>query len=418
VRLALKNSFGSVSHFIYRGGVMRVLGMCFLALLLFLTLPVSAQEYDYNEPESGEETEEETGEENEEVAEEAAKEVEEEPFQEEKDVAEEKVTPAPEPKPDVTVAVEVAGEEKEEEAEKKDDKKFGLSITNGFNHGFAKERKNFGYNLNLGLSYALPWKLNFAAGVGLRVQYKYDMLSAAAQEDGMIPTERVDYAVFDGTPLSMSLEKGFPLFWDIGGSLSVTLALPFTSTQLWEKNKVYAMLGTNLKLGRPFKVGKETTLTPGFGFAYQKNFAKYRQVWDNSQNMPLYSLNEHDIGLGFNLALAHKSVTFAVGAGYGISKNYGDGPDKDFYGDGDFRETTQYQEWTYGFAFNTSLSYRYKGWNFSGGVATEAPEFDNGNYSGFDTVPGDPSVKSGTYNYPFKARYTRVFANIGYSYSF
>ena len=35
-------------------------------------------------------------------------------------------------------------------------------------------------------------------------------------------------------------------------------------------------------------------------------------------------------------------------------------------------------------------------------VRTNAPEYDSGNYVGFETVAGDPDVDNGSANYPFK----------------
>ncbi|MDX9806677.1 MAG: hypothetical protein RBT87_12685, partial [bacterium] len=64
-----------------------------------------------------------------------------------------------------------------------------------------------------------------------------------------------------------------------------------------------------------------------------------------------------------------------------------------------------------------SVSYSIKEWSFGIGVMTNAPEYDSGNYT-YNAVPGDPAVDNGSANYPFKPKYTRVFANIGYSYSF
>jgi hypothetical protein len=325
------------------GGEMKILRMCFLALLLFLISPVHAQEYDYDVPEMEDEVEEELTEATEEEAEaeklEEAVETEEEMVQEDTEEKEELVekmaeekqpekveeveTAAPsDVKPEVSVAVEVAEEKEEEGEDEKSDKKFRLSVTNGFAHGLAKERKNFGYNLNLGLSYSLPWKLNFNAGVGLRVSYRYGMVAAASPEDGMISDVAVDHASFDGTPLTMSLSRPFPLFWDIGGSLGVTVVLPFTSTMLWEQYNIYTMLGANLGIRRPFKVAKETTLTAGFGFNYQKTFAKYDFAWDDYQNIAMDFVNEHEFGLGLNLSLGYKAVSLSVGGGYSITKPF------------------------------------------------------------------------------------------------
>ncbi len=411
---------------------MKVLGMCFLAFLLFLILPVSAQEYDYDVPEMEEEmseTEEEKEaeqiDEADDIEEASLEEVEEEPLeamveeiQPEQKADEVQTAEPPAQQPEVSVAVEVAEEAEDDEEDEADSKKFRLSITNGFSHGFARERKNFGYNLRLGLSYSLPFKMSFGAGVGLTTNYRYGMEAGVPLDDGMISDSSVDHASFDGTPLSMNLSMPFPLFWEIGGTAGVTVVLPFTSTLLWEQNKVYAMLGANVGLARPFRVAKETTLTTSFGFNYQKTFAKYDARPERYQNSYMYYINNHEFGLGLNLALAYRAVTFSVGGGYGIMSTYGKGGEENLYGDGDTREITQYQKWSYSPTFSTSLAYNYKDWNFTGGVQTAAPEYDSGNYTGFTPYAGGPDVKSGTYNYPFKARYTRVFLNIGYGYSF
>ncbi len=419
---------------------MKVLGMCFLALLLFLAFPVLSQEYDYHVYESEEDlSEEEELEEDELLAEELEEELEEdellaeeleeeleEEFEElveeleekepkEDDVPVEKADLSETVKPDTPVAVDIA-EEEDDEKDEESAKKFSLSVSNGFAHGLSKERKSFGYNLNLGLSYSLPWNLSFGAGVGLRALYRYGMQTASPPEDGSIPDGSADYGEFDGTPLSLSLSKMIPLFWQIGSKVGFTVVLPFTSSTLWEQHNIYTMLGTNIGLSRTFRIARETTLTPGFGFNYQWTYAKYDFPFDDFQNTPHGFINEHEFGLGINLSLAYKAFTLNVGGGYSISKPYT--TDKQRYHYDDFESKIAPQDWSYGINFSASLGYRYKDWNFSAGAQTAAPEFDNGNYVGFDTVPGDPKVKSGTYNYPFKPRYTRIFANIAYTYSF
>lgn len=420
---------------------MKVFKIYFLALLLIFAFPVTAQESEegVTEPEGSasedaEEEEEEEGEEAEaekpaevKPQEDAKEEAKEEPKVEPKE--EPKVEPTVEPKPEVKeepkVSVKVESESKEEEKseeeKEKENKKFSVSLTNGFSHGVAKERKSFAYNLTLGASYALPWQLNFSAGVGLSALYRYDMESAVALESGEASTEKIDYGKFDGTPLNLGLSKAFPLFWEIGGSLGISAGLPFTSTELWEQYNIYTMLSVSLGLKRSFKLAKETSLSTGFGFGYTKTFAKHDYAWDDYQNSILDQINEHAMTIGLSLSLAYKDFSLAVRGGYNISKSYSVESVSFNYGDSNNTEAkkseTIYQPWSYSFSFSVSASYTVKDWNFALGAATNAPEFDSGNYT-FDTVPGDPAVNNGSANYPFKPKYTRVFANIGYSYSF
>ena len=327
-----------------------------------------------------------------------------------------------EPKVSVKVESESKEDEKSEEEKEKENKKFSISLTNGFSHGVAKERKSFAYNLTLGASYALPWQLNFSAGVGLSALYRYDMESAVALESGEASAEKIDYGQFDGTPLTLGLSKAFPLFWEIGGSLGISAGLPFTSTELWEQYNIYTMLSVSLGLKRSFKLAKETSLSTGFGFGYTKTFAKHDYAWDDYQNSVLDQINDHAMTIGLSLSLAYKDFSLAVSGGYNISKSYSVESLSFNYGDSNDTEAkkseTIYQPWSYSFSFRVSASYTVKDWNFALGAATNAPEFESGNYAGYNTVAGDKEVINPTSNYPFKPKYTRVFANIGYSYSF
>jgi hypothetical protein len=157
-----------------------------------------------------------------------------------------------------------------------------------------------------------------------------------------------------------------------------------------------------------------------FGFSYAKTFAEYDAAWDKYANEPLGYLQNHDIGLSLGVGLHYKGFGLSLSGGYSIGSDYkfDDAdkylPDPDFPRNGTIKDS----EWYYLFSFGVTASYSIKGFNFALGVATNAPEFDNGNYEGFDELPGDPSVKDGSANYPFKAKYTTVFANIGYSYDF
>lgn len=319
--------------------------------------------------------------------------------------------------PKVTAKVENEGEGV---ADKKDDKeksakKFNVSVSNGFSYGLSKERKSFSYNLNLGMTYALPWQLMMNAGVGLNALYRYDMEKAVATESGDISSEKVDYGKFDGTPLNIGLSRPFPLFWEIGGSLGINVGLPFTSTELWEQYNIYTMLSVGLDLMRSFKIAKETSISAGFSFGYTKTFAKYDYAMEDYQNDILSPINEHGIDLGLELALAYKGASLKVGGGYNIAKNYSV---TSMSYDDDSESETVYQPWSYAFSFKAVAAYTLKSWNFAIGAMTNAPEYDSGNYSGFSAVDGDPAVKNGSANYPFKAKYTRVFANISYLYSF
>lgn len=426
---------------------MKVFKVYFLTLLLIFMVPVLAEDtaeesggtdeaVSEEAEQSKEEVKKDEAEKKEEAKEEAEKEAEQKPEEavkapaEETKVEEQKpAEPAPmvevkveEPK--VTAKVESEGEG---EADKKDDKeksnkKFNVSVSNGFSHGLSKERKSFSYNLNVGLSYVLPWEINFAAGVGLNALYRYDMESASVNEANEGSSGVVNYGKFDGTPFNLGLSRGFPLFWEIGGSLGINVSLPFTSTELWDQYNIYTMLSAELGIVRSFKVAKETSITAGFSFGYTKTFAKEDYAWDDFQNDLLSQINEHSFDLGLELALAYKSVSLKIGGGYNISRNYSVESVSYNYGDPNDTEAkkseTIYQPWSYAFSFKALLGYRHKDWNFVLGAMTNAPEYENGNYNGFDSVAGDPDVNNGSSNYPFKPKYTRVFANIGYSYSF
>lgn len=433
---------------------MKVFKIYFLALLLIFVFPVIAQEKtgdDGVKPEgsaSEEDADEEDGEEEEEEDENAAavEEKTDEAKDEEAAPAEEKAAevkpeeakpaeektaevkpeeakPAePEVKEEPKVAVKIEGEsedaEKSEEEKEKKNKKFNVSLRNGFSHGLSKERKSFVYNLTLGASYTLPWKIAMSASVGLNALYRYDMNSVVPMESGEMSTETVDYGKFDGTPLNIGLSKSFPLFWEIGGSLGINAGLPFTSTELWEQYNIYTILSVNLGLMRSFKIAKETSLMTGFSFDYTKTFAKDDYAWDDYDNSMLSPIAEHSMSLALSLALTYKEFTLAVGGGLNIDKLYSSSQVV-FYPDEDnVKSGTEYQGWSYSFSFNVSASYKLKDWNFVIGAMTNAPESDSGNYAGYNAVAGDPNVDNGSVNYPLKAKYTRVFANIGYSYSF
>jgi len=334
----------------------------------------------------------------------------------------EKPAEAPQPKVAVKIESEPEDEKGKDDDKEKENKKFNISVINGFSHGFAKERKAFSYNLTLGATYMFPWQIAFSADVGLNALYRYDLDSSVATEAGYTTDENIDSGKFDGTPLNIGLSRAFPLFWEIGSSLGINVSLPFTSTELWDQYNIYTMLSAELGIVRSFKVAKETSITAGFSFGYTKTFAKEDYAWDDFQNDLLSQINEHSFVMGLNLSLAYKGLKIAVNGGYVISRNYSvtSMPD-DLYGDGDYAGTKigsgTYQDWSHVFSFGASVSYSIKEWSFGIGVMTNAPEYDSGNYT-YNAVPGDPDVNNGSSNYPFKPKYTRVFANIGYSYSF
>jgi len=424
---------------------LKVFKIYFLSLLLIFAYPVLAQESAGEGETEPEKSVSEDTEEDEEEEEDEAEAKEEKPAEAKpEEVKTEPVTEAPaEVKPQETkpepvaetpvatpevreepkVAVKIEGgseDEKGGDDKENDSKKFNISLINGFSHGFAKERKSFSYNLTLGASYMFPWQIAFSADVGLNALYRYDLDSAVATESGYADGEKIDSGKFDGTPLNLGLSKAFPVVWNIGGNLGISAGLPFTSTELWEQYKIYTMLTASLGFARPFKVGKETSVVPAFNFSYTKTFAKYDYDTDPYQNTISSPINEHTFVLGLNLSLAYKGLKLAVNGGYVISRNYSvTSMPEDWYGDGDHRKQgTVYQDWSYIFSFGVSLSYSIKEWSFGLGVRTNAPEYDSGNYVGFNAVAGDPAVDNGSANYPFKPKYTRVFANIGYSYSF
>ena len=431
---------------------LKVFRFYFLALLLIFALPVFAQEAEgsgsdaapaeeakqngeatsddvkANADKAQEELEAETAGKKEEApapAEEAAPAKEEAPAEEAAPAKEE--APAEEGQSDLEAELAAQADDKSEseelakaEEEKKNEKQTFLTVglNNGFSHGFAKERKSFGYTLNIFAAYNLPLEFAISADVGLRESYRYGMSVAYSNEDGSESTEDLSASKFDGTPLNIGLSKGFAIAGGVGGSIGIGVSLPFTSKELWDVYDVRTILGVNLGIGKNFQLPKEVMLGLSFGFSYAKTFAKYDAAWDKYANEPLGYLQNHDIGLTLGLSVAYKGFAFQVSGGYSIGSDYKLDTSKYTYDDWDKHGTTDDSSWYYLFSFGATASYSIKGFNFALGVTTNAPEFDNGNYTGFSELPGDPEVKNGSTNYPFKAKYTTVFANIGYSYSF
>lgn len=435
---------------------MKVFKMYFLALLLVVFLPLAAQDNSENESgeeaavektesaegaekaeeekkEAGIEKKEASAEEKEEKAgagkkeakaeekkpEEAEKKeakVEEKPVKEEKK-AEAKPEKKEEAVADATLKIEdeEKGEDTEDEKKDEDPKKFSVNISNGFGHNVAKERKSFGYSLSVGASYQLPWKIGMSAGVGLAAGYRYDLEEAKPMEDGSQSTEKISAGVFDGTPLNIGFSRAFPLFWDIGSSIGINVSLPFTSTMLWEQYNIYTILSGEVRVNRAFKIAKETSITLILGYSYSKTFAKNDYAWDDYQNTMLSTINEHSMAPWATVSLKYKDFSLAVAGRYNIDRSYSTFQAE--YPDG-VKVSDTYTPWTYSFSFSTVASYSIKSWNLALGVATNAPEVESGNYVGYETFEGDPEVKNPSKNYPFKGKYTRVFANIGYSYSF
>ena len=303
------------------------------------------------------------------------------------------------------------------EEEKKNEKQtsFTVGINNTLSHGFAKERKSFGYTLNVFASYQLPQQFSISADLGLRESYRYGMSAAYANEDGSESTSDINYSKFDGTPLNIGLSKGFAIA-SINGSIGIGVSVPCTSKELWDVYGVRTILGVDLGLGKNFKLPKDVMLGLSFGFNYAKTFAEYDAAWDPYSNEPLGYLQNHDIGLTLALGIGYKGFGFKVSGGYSFGSDFKLNT-KGYYYD-DFQGSIEDSAWYYLFSFGATASYSVKGFVFALGVRTNAPEFDNGNYEGFNELPGDPDVKNGNTNYPFKAKYTTVFANIGYSYSF
>ena len=298
--------------------------------------------------------------------------------------------------------------------------KFAIGINNGFSHGFAKERKSFGYSLNVFVSYSLPWELSLSADVGLRASHRYGMDVAYSSENGGFSTDSLSYSKFDGTPLNIGLSKGFELGKNSGvmASLGIGVSLPFTSKELWDVYNVRTILGVDFGLSKNFKLPKDVMLGLSFGFSYAKTFADYDCAWDPYGNEPLGYLQNHDIGLVLGVGIGYKGFGFKLSGGYSIGSDFKLSTSNYYYDDWSKHGTIDDSEWYYLFSFGATASYSIKGWNFALGVRTNAPEFDNGNYSGYTELPGDPEVKNGSTNYPFKAKYTTIFANVGYTYSF
>ena len=295
---------------------------------------------------------------------------------------------------------------------------FTIGINNGLSHGFAKERKSFGYTLNVFASYVFPLEFVLSLDVGFREAYRYGMTEAVATEAGLESSSDLNYSKFDGTPFNIGLSKGFPIVAGIMGSIGIGVSIPFTSKELWDVYDVRTILGVDLGLAKNFQLPKEVTLGLSFGFSYAKTFAENDAAWDPYSNEPLGYLQNHDIGLVLGVGIGYKGFGFKLTGGYSFGSDYKLSASKYYYDDWDNSGTIEDSSWYYLFSFGATASYTVKGFVFALGVRTNAPEFDNGNYEGFTERPGDPEVKDGATNYPFKAKYTTVFANIGYSYSF
>jgi len=302
----------------------------------------------------------------------------------------------------------------EENAE--DQPKLTVGLNNGFSHGFAKERKSFAYSLNIYASYVFPLEFVLSADVGLRESYRYGMSVAYTNEDGSESSDDLSYSKFDGTPLNIGLSKGFPIGGGVNGSIGVGVSLPFTSKELWDQYDIRSILSVNLGIGKNFNVAEGTTLGLSFGFSYAKTFAENDYAWDSYSNEPIAANQNHDISFSLGLGIGYKGFGFKLSGGYSLGSDFRTDAGKYYYDD--FSGSIEDSHWYYLFSFGATASYTIKGFVFALGVRTNAPEFDNGNYEGFTELPGDPDVKNGSTNYPFKAKYTTVFANIGYSYSF
>ena len=436
---------------------MKVFRFYFLALLLICALPVFAQEAEasesapvQDEAASAQEAPAEDAQQNgeatdevkanaekaqEELEAETAKEKEEAPAPapaEEKAPAESAPAPAEEKAPaeegqsdlEAELAAQAGESDSAElakaEEEKKEEKQpaFTVGLNNTFSHGFAKERKSFGYTLSIFASYNLPYEFAVSLDVGLREAYRYGMTLASSNEDGTKSTSDLDYSQFDGTPLNIGLSKGFEVGGGVLGSVGISASIPFTSKEMWDQYKIRTILGVDLGLAKNWEVAKETVLGLSFGFSYGKTFAKEDFPMDEYANEPLGANQEHSIAFVLALGITYKGFGFKVNGGYNLGKDYKYNAHNDYYDDWSKSGTLDDSEWYYLFSFGATASYSVKGFVFALGVATNAPEFDNGNYEGFKELPGDPEVKNGSTNYPFKAKYTTVFANIGYSYSF
>ena len=433
---------------------MKVFRFYFLALLLICALPVSAQEAPAPEAAKTEETASpgEAAPQNEavtdgqkEAAETPAQEASSDDVKENADKAQEELeaetkkeeapaeeaapakeeAPAEEGQSDLEAELAAQADDKSESAElakaeeeKKGEKqpKLTIGLNNGFSHGFAKERKSFGYSLSIYASYVLPLEFVLSLDVGLRESYRYGMKVAYAEENGSKSTESLSASKFDGTPLNIGLSKGFPIAGGVNGSIGIGVSLPFTSKEMWDQYTIRSILGVDLGLGKNFNVAQDTTLGLTFGFSYAKTFAEYDYAWDEYANEPLGANQEHDISFSLGFGVAYKGFGFKLNGGYSLGKDFRTSG-KNYYYDG-FSGSIEDSDWYYLFSFGATASYSIKGFVFALGVRTNAPEFDNGNYEGYNELPGDPDVKNGSTNYPFKAKYTTVFANIGYSYSF
>ena len=435
---------------------MKVFRFYFLALLLICALPVFAQEAPASEgaqeqseaaapaqeapAEAAQQDEAAAAEQPAEAApaEEAAPAKDEAPAEEapapaeEKAPAEEAPAPAEEKAPaeegqsdlEAELAAQADESDSAELAKAEEDKKaekttgFTVGLNNSFSHGFAKERKSFAYTLNIFASYSLPLEFAISVDVGLREAYRYGMTLASSNEDGTKSTSDLNYSKFDGTPLNIGLSKGFMIPGEVLISLGIGASIPFTSKELWDQYKIRTILGVDLGIAKNFKLPKEVMLGLSFGFSYAKTFAEDDYAWDDYSNEPLGANQNHDIGLSLAVGVGYKGFNFKVSGGYNIGSDFRTDAGKYYYDDWSKEGTVSDSNWYYLFSFGATASYTIKGFVFALGVRTNAPEFDNGNYEGFTELPGDPEVKNGSTNYPFKAKYTTVFANIGYSYSF
>ena len=175
------------------------------------------------------------------------------------------------------------------------------------------------------------------------------------------------------------------------------------------------MLNANVGVMRAFKVAKETSISFAMSFSYTKTFAKEDYAWDDYQDSALSPIQEHSLVPGAALSFKYKDFGLSVGGSFNIGRFYSS--DKAKYDDGT-EVGGYYQEWHYGFSFRASANYSIKDWNLVLGVMTNAPEKESGGYKGQEAYAGELKIDDPSANYPFKGKYTRVFANIGYSYSF
>lgn len=417
---------------------MRILRIYILAVMLFIALPLLSQE-DENAETKGKEgkTDEQAGaeqkkdeapvekkEESDKVsddAQKAQKELDaataepqkqpEQPVQEAPVVKVEQPVEEKKPEPQVQQAPEntdlkaeakaegaIGDENKSDEEKKKLEKKYNLTLINVLSHNIAKERKSFGESVMLtASSSAIPWEIGIGATIGFAYNLRYDLPREAYDQnaqkdyDGTINSYKAD-----GVPLTVAITRNFVLPGAINITPEIDWILPVTSRYLWEQFGMRSTLVGALSLSRAFKLADKTTLSATYSFSYGINFVKEGVFWDEIQLLPIDKLVQHSLSNFFEIMFAYADFSVKVSAAY---------TNELLFNPSRTETAVKYQLWNNSLEFKASAGYKFKDFIFGVGVTTAGPEREYGGF-GADRM------------YPFKDRYSKVSASVGYNYSF